>query len=107
MPGTPTDRRVSTERRTMQRGGGADRERRLPNERDESPSGAASGHLRGVMRQAADDLEQGLVDTDLHNTPGVERAAPPAKPGGQARPHDDAGHGMRGNRASSKPGERK
>ena len=41
---------------------------------------------RGVMKQAADDLAQGLVDTDLHGKRGVERGsrtggpAPPARP---------------------------
>jgi hypothetical protein len=47
------------------------------------------------MKQAADDLAQGLVDTDLHGERGVERAVTPAAGSGQARPRDDAASGMR------------
>ena len=67
--------------------------KRLPNERDESPEGQARP-TRGIMRQAADDLAQGLVDTDLHGARGAE-AAVPGGGSGQARPHADAAHGMR------------
>lgn len=80
------DRKINTDAKT-----GDDDTKRLPHERDESPEGHAKPP-RGVMRQAADDLQQGLVDTDLHGTPG---AAPAAGPSGQARPHADAGKGMR------------
>ncbi len=65
-------------------------ERRQPHERDESPDG--EGQARGVMRQAAADLEQGLVDTDLHNTPAIDRGVRPRRP---AQPRPDAGEGMR------------
>ena len=58
--------------------------KRLPHERDESPD-AQTITPRDVMRQAASDLEQGLVDTDLHGERGVEmvtQAEPKqAKPG--------------------------
>lgn len=53
----------------------------LPHERDEAcgtastaqpGTGAAGERQRKVMRQAADDLAQGQVDTDLHSTPGLD-----------------------------------
>ncbi len=66
--------------------------KRLPHERDEAPEGQDTSP-RGVMKQAASDLEQGLVDTDLHGTRGVE-ASVPATPG-QAKPQSDAHKGMR------------
>lgn len=53
----------------------------LPHERDESVgatstgqtgSGEAGFRQRQVMRQAAQDLAQGQVDTDLHATPGLD-----------------------------------
>ena len=66
--------------------------KRMPHERDESPDGLEP-QPRGVMQQAAADLAQGLVDTDLRATPG---AAPAAGPSGQATPQPDAGDGMRG-----------
>lgn len=58
----------------------------LPHERDEAPD-AAEGQQKGpraVIEQAASDIEQGLVDTDLRGTPGVERVRP--RPPGQAKP---------------------
>jgi hypothetical protein len=66
--------------------------RRMPHERDESPDGLDQ-EPRGVMKQAAADLEQGLVDTDMRATPG---APPAAGPSGQAEPQQDAADGMRG-----------
>ena len=65
--------------------------RRMPHERDESPDGHDQ-EPRGVMKQAAADLAQGMVDTDLRATPG---APPAAGPSGQAKPQDDAADGMR------------
>ena len=59
---------------------------RLPHERDESPD-AQNIRPRKVMQQAASDLEQGLVDTDRHAQPGVEKVKP--APPGQARPDPD------------------
>ncbi len=56
---------------------------RLPHERDESPD-AQNIRPRKVMQQAASDLEQGLVDTDRHAQPGVEKVKPAAPQ--QARP---------------------
>jgi hypothetical protein len=63
-----------------------DQAKRQPNDRDESPD-AQDQKPRGVIRQAQEDLAQGLVDTDARETPGVEQATQPA-PGatGQANP---------------------
>lgn len=53
----------------------------LPHERDEATgtastaqpgTGTAGENQREVMQQAADDLAQGQVDTDLHATPGLD-----------------------------------
>ena len=66
--------------------------KRMPHERDESPDGLDQ-EPRGVMKQAAADLERGLVDTDLRATPGLP---PAAGPSGQAEPQKDAADGMRG-----------
>jgi hypothetical protein len=54
---------------------GKDAGTRLPHERDESPD-PTDAPPRRIMRQAARDLEQGLVDTDLHGQRGVETVAP-------------------------------
>jgi hypothetical protein len=83
------DRRINTDEKSRNDGA-----KRLPHERDESPDGQDKAP-RGVMKQAADDLAQGLVDTDLHGQRGVERAAPAAGSTGQARPQADAAQGMR------------
>jgi hypothetical protein len=80
------DRKVNTDDKIKNDG-----VKRMPHERDESPDGQDKAP-RGVMKQAAADLAQGLVDTDLHATPG---AAPAAGPSGQAEPRQDAAHGMR------------
>lgn len=55
----------------------------LPHERDQS-SHAPEPAPRDIMRQAASDLEQGLVDTDLHGERGVETVKP--APPRQAKP---------------------
>ena len=52
---------------------------RLPHERDESPEGKDTAP-REDMKQAASDLERGLVDTDLHGVRGVEKVVPAAPP---------------------------
>lgn len=43
----------------------------MPHERDESAVDADS-KPRDVMRQAAQDLDRGLVDTDMRATPGLD-----------------------------------
>ena len=66
-----------------------DSQQRLPHERDESPgSGAAP---RGVMQQAASDLENGLVDTDMHGERGQEKVKPAAPDQAQPQPGNDQG----------------
>lgn len=45
---------------------------RLPHERDQNLEEQRSGP-RSNVEQAARDIESGQLDTDLHNTPGVER----------------------------------
>jgi hypothetical protein len=45
---------------------------RLPHERDETTQAPTSD--RSIMRQAGEDIEQGLVDTDLHGKPGLQKA---------------------------------
>ena len=82
------DRKVNTDAKMRNDG-----VKRLPHERDESPDDQ-DRQPRGVMKQAADDLAQGLVDTDLHGTPGIEQAVP-RNGAGQARPQPDAKRGMR------------
>lgn len=52
-----------------------DGEARLPHERDSSPDGQGAGQ-QDVMKQAAKDLEQGLVDTDMYGQRGQEKVAP-------------------------------
>lgn len=83
------DRRINTD--VPRRDDGA---KHLPHERDESPDGRDQAP-RGVMRQAADDLSQGLVDTDMHGMRGVEEAVDASGAPGQARPLADAEQGMR------------
>lgn len=83
------DRKVNTDEKTENDG-----VKRMPHERDESPEGHAEGP-RGVMKQAASDLAQGLVDTDLRGTPGVEKVVPQGGASGQAKPQADAAEGMR------------
>lgn len=69
--------------------------KRQPHERDESPDGQDT-EPRGIMKQAAEDLAQGLVDTDRRITPGISEAVEPA-PGatGQANPQPDRHRSMR------------
>ncbi|MGS0624502.1 hypothetical protein ACU8YE_16445 [Ralstonia sp. VS2407] len=47
-------------------------EDRLPHERDQQLEEQRSAP-RSDVEQAARDIESGQLDTDLHNTPGVER----------------------------------
>jgi hypothetical protein len=69
--------------------------KRQPHERDESPDGQDQ-EPRGIMKQAAEDLAQGLVDTDLRNTPGISEAVEPgAGATGQANPQPDRHRSMR------------
>jgi hypothetical protein len=84
------DRRVNTDAKIDNDG-----VKRQPHERDESPDGQDQAPT-GVGKQAASDLAQGLVDTDLRNTPGLTPNAAPASGGsGQAKPAPDRGDAMR------------
>ena len=83
------DRKVNTDEKIQNDG-----VKRMPHERDESPDGQDKAP-RGVMKQAAADIAQGLVDTDLHGARGVEQAAPAGGAPGQAKPQPDAAEGMR------------
>lgn len=47
---------------------------RLPHERDESFDSQEIGEPRETIRQAYEDLENGLVDTDLRSVMGVDDA---------------------------------
>lgn len=74
-----------------------DQVRRMPHERDESPEGQ-DADPRGVMKQAASDLENGLVDTDLHGKMGaaaeVDTDAADTSTA-EAKPQPDAADSMR------------
>ena len=59
--------------------------KRMPHERDEAPDDQDITP-RKVIKQAASDIERGLVDTDLHNQPGVERTRAPGPRSGTAQP---------------------
>ena len=80
--------------------------KRQPHERDESPD-AQDQAPRGIMKQAASDLEQGLVDTDARVTPGISQAVnPDPQAGGQAEPQPDRNQSMRDHdTVDSEPGQ--
>ena len=46
----------------------------LPHERDESAATAVATEPDPVMVQAKRDIDAGLVDTDMHATPGLDAA---------------------------------
>jgi hypothetical protein len=59
---------------------------RMPHERDESEDSQSSGP-RDDMKQAYDDIEHGLVDTDFREERGVEEVAGKTReknPGGKS-----------------------
>jgi hypothetical protein len=87
------DRVVNTDRKIEEQS-----YKREPHERDESPDGQDI-KPRGIIQQAAEDLQQGLVDTENYEgrgTPGLEQAVEP-KPGasGEANPLPDRNRDMR------------
>ncbi|MDB5802410.1 MAG: hypothetical protein JWL63_3349 [Rhodocyclales bacterium] len=45
---------------------------RLPHEHDESTD-SQEGPRHGVIKQAHDDIVSGKQDTDLHNSPGLDK----------------------------------
>lgn len=90
MPDEEKDRVVNTDRKIEEQS-----YKREPHERDESPDGQDT-EPRGVMKQAAKDLEQGLVDTEARGTPGISQAVnPDPEAGGQAKPLPDRHRDMR------------
>jgi hypothetical protein len=90
MPQEEKDRVVNTDRKIEEQS-----YKREPHERDESPDGQ-SIKPRGIIAQAAEDLQQGLVDTDLRQTPGISEAVEPAPDAtGQANPLPDRNRDMR------------
>ena len=82
------DRKINTDAKMEDDG-----VKRLPHEADESPDGH-DVEPRGIMKQAASDLAQGLVDTDMHGIRGLD-AAIDTPSSGQAKPQADADEGMR------------
>ena len=83
--------------------------KRQPHERDEAPDGQDTAP-RGVINQAASDLENGLVDTDMYAERG-DLDAIPADAGGEAQPQEDRNKGLRRHdtalEPSTKPTENK
>lgn len=72
-----------------------DQVKRQPHERDESPD-AQDQRPRGVIAQAAEDLEQGLQDTSSASGSGLEEVVQPKEGAtGQANPLPDRRDGMR------------
>lgn len=66
-----------------------------PHERDESPD-AQAPRPRGVIAQAAEDLEQGLADTSSASGSGMEQLAKPGQgASGQANPLPGRARDMR------------
>lgn len=80
--------------------------KRQPHERDESPD-AQDQAPRGIINQAAKDLEQGLVDTEARGTPGISQAVNPnPEAAGQAKPQPDRNGAMRDHDSvDSEPGQ--
>lgn len=74
------DRQVNTDVDVGATGG-----KRLPHDRDESPQGVEHQRPRTRIEQAARDIDQGLVDTDLRETRGIQKA-PPGNGDAQAKP---------------------
>jgi hypothetical protein len=71
--------------------------KRQPHERDETPD-AQDQEPRGIIKQAAEDLAQGLQNTDCYGTngQGLDQAVDPkAGATGQANPLPDNNDSMR------------
>ena len=83
-PGTKMPEHTSNTTKPIRNDG----EQRMPHERDQTPD-AQQHPQRSIIKQAADDIEQGLVDTDRHSQPGVEQARAPGPREGVARPQPD------------------
>lgn len=77
------DQHVNTDAKTQNDG-----VKRMPHERDESPEGQGNKQ-HTIIEQAAKDIDSGMVDTDLHNQPGVQKPRPDAKAQPQANTKQD------------------
>ncbi|MYN39343.1 hypothetical protein GTP55_08160 [Duganella sp. FT109W] len=77
------DQHVNTDAKTQNDG-----VKRMPHERDESPDGQGNKQ-HTIIEQAAKDIDSGMVDTDLHNQPGVQKPRPDAKAQPQANTKQD------------------
>lgn len=77
------DQHVNTDAKTKNDG-----VKRMPHERDESPDGQGNKQ-HTIIEQAAKDIDSGMVDTDLHNQPGVQKPRPDAKAQPQANTKQD------------------
>ncbi|MYM71310.1 hypothetical protein GTP56_03755 [Duganella sp. FT134W] len=77
------DQHVNTDAKTQNEG-----VKRMPHERDESPDGQGNKQ-HTIIEQAAKDIDSGMVDTDLHNQPGVQKPRPDAKAQPQANTKQD------------------
>lgn len=93
---TSPEKRTTRRRRDQMAGPGEQVLPRRPDERDESADSQGEG-VRDVMRQAADDLQHGLQETD--RKPVVERAYEQQKgegvPGTAPAAPDRSGAGAR------------
>jgi hypothetical protein len=77
------DQHVNTDAKTQNDG-----VKRMPHERDESPEGQGNKQ-HTIIEQAAKDIDSGMVDTDLHNQPGVQKPRRDAKAQPQANTKQD------------------
>ena len=68
------DKQINTQEKVKNDG-----QDRFPHERDESPDGQEI-EPRSIMKQAAADVESGMVDTDARTKPGVEHVKTPVPP---------------------------
>jgi len=67
------DQHINTDAKTKNDG-----VERMPHERDESPDGHGNKQ-HSIIQQAAKDIDSGMVDTDRHNQPGVQKPRPDAQ----------------------------
>ncbi|MET4580481.1 hypothetical protein [Ottowia thiooxydans] len=84
--------RAADQAQSSGRTGDADKELRLPHERDQSAD-STSSRVDPRIKQAKDDIDAGQVDTDLRQAPGLDAPARKkimAKPGSspQSVPED-------------------
>ena len=72
----PTERivRAADQAQASGRTGTADKELRLPHERDESAD-STSPRIDPRIKQAKKDIDEGQVDTDLREAPGLDAPA--------------------------------